>query len=128
MPLSINSDALLGVGQGLGGLGLGVYGFFRFTRWIVEFTAGRLDRRSSALDAREQAIEEKFNSRLRHVEFELEQYRMATMRLVTRMAEVMPQDPVLTDVANILRKAYVEPVEVGPTPQDMLETLRGITN
>jgi hypothetical protein len=91
-------------GPVIGG-GLGLWGTLRFIRWLVEFICKRQDIRTGRLDDRERNLEARFNARLAHVEQELELYREATARLVQRVAEVFPADPVLRDVAEILRKA-----------------------
>lgn len=103
--MSVSAESIaIGAGQGIGG-GIGVWAFLRFIRWAIEFIAGRLDRRSDRLDVREQAIEERFNARLRHVEQELDRYRQATMLLVNALAERDPQNQALRDVGRILRSA-----------------------
>lgn len=89
-------------------------GGLRFVKWAVPFAFERLDHRAAALDAREKAVEARFNSRLKHVEQELALYREATMLLVGAFAEIQPANPVLSEVAKILRR--VTPV-VAPTAE-----------
>lgn len=97
-------EIALGTGRGVGA-GVAFWGGLRFLRWGIEFVARRQDVRAAQLDAREQALEAKFNARLAHVERELEQYREATMVLVNALFEHDPKNPVLVDVARILRGA-----------------------
>lgn len=94
-------DVASAAGPGIGA-GLGAWGGLRFLRWAIEFASKRFDVRSSRIDQRERALEQRFNDRLRHVEDELDKYRRATMLLVNRMARRTPQDPVLVQVAEIL--------------------------
>jgi division protein CdvB (Snf7/Vps24/ESCRT-III family) len=94
-------DVATAAGPGVGA-GIGAWAGLRFVRWLVEFIAKRLDVRSARMDAREKQLEAKFNSRLHHVEQELDKYRRATMLLVNRMAAKNPTDRVLLEVAEIL--------------------------
>jgi hypothetical protein len=87
------------------GLGLTVWSVLRFVRWIAEFIAGRLDRRSDGLERREKEIEGRFNARLKHVEQELERTRQAMMLLINEIALINPANPVLQRVAAILGSA-----------------------
>lgn len=94
----------IGAGQGIGG-GIGLWAILRFVRWVAEFVAKRLDLRTDRLEEREQALESRFNARLKHVEEELDRYREATMLLVNALAERDPQNQALRDVGRILRTA-----------------------
>lgn len=115
----------ISAGQGIGS-GVGVWAVLRFIRWAVEFIAKRMDLRSARLDQRERDLEERFNARLRHVEQELDRYRRATMRLVNRMADQLPKDPVLAEVAEILRAAVPLPSsELGGDLMDRLNDIPG---
>jgi hypothetical protein len=117
----VNASAIaIGAGQGVG-VGLGIIGAFRFFRWLIEFTAKRLDNRTDRLEQREQALEERFNSRLRNVEQELDRYREATMLLVNALAEKDPQNQALRDVGRILRSAI--PKESGDIDRDLMDRL-----
>lgn len=80
-------------------------GGLKFIKWAVEFGCTRLDARAEAVLARELAVEKRFNQRLKHVELELELYREVSMKLVNAFAEFDPTNPVLSDVAKILRRA-----------------------
>lgn len=80
-------------------------GGLRFARWAIEFVAERLDSRADRLTEREDAVERRFNLRLKHVEQELDRYREATMLLVNAFAEIEPGNPVLSEVAKILRRS-----------------------
>lgn len=93
----------------------------RFLKWFVPFICQRLDERADRIDAREQAVERRMIKRLEHVEGELEKYREAVMLLINRMAEKDPADPVLRDVARILRKAV--PIDFGEPDQDLIDKL-----
>jgi hypothetical protein len=115
----------IGAGQGIGS-GVGVWAGLRFIRWSVEFVAKRLDLRSSRLDQRERDLEQRFNARLHQIEQELDRYRRATMRLVNRMAQQLPQDPVLAEVAEILRSAVPLPTDdIGSDLMDRLNRIPG---
>jgi hypothetical protein len=87
------------------GLGLTVWSVLRFVRWVAEFIAGRLDRRSDGLERREKEIEGRFNARLKHVEQELERTRHAMMLLINEIALINPANTVLQRVAAILGSA-----------------------
>lgn len=76
---------------------------FGFLRWLIPFVCQRLDVRNARLERREKDVEHRMNKRLEFVELELELYRGATMKLVNRMAEKLPADPVLQEVARMLR-------------------------
>lgn len=77
----------------------------RFLRWAAEFYAKRLDARTDRLEAAEQAVERRMSNRLEHVEAELSRYRLATMQLMSAIAEIAPGHTALADVAKILREA-----------------------
>lgn len=93
----------------------------RFLKWLVPFICQRLDQRADRIDEREQAVERRMVKRLEHVEHELELYREALMLLFNRMAEKDPADPVLRDVARILRRAV--PIDFGEPDQDLIDQL-----
>lgn len=93
----------------------------RFLKWLVPFVCQRLDQRADRLEAREQAVERRMVARLEHVELELELYREALMLLFNRMAEKDPADPVLRDVARILRQAV--PLDLSEPDQDLIDKL-----
>lgn len=99
MPLTASAGGYA-VAVAIGGAGV-----LRFVRWLIEFIARRLDIRADRIDAREEAIERRMIKRLEHVERELEATREALMLMINRMAEKDPADPVLRDVARILRNA-----------------------
>jgi hypothetical protein len=123
---AMNAESVaIGASQGIGG-GIGAWAALRFVRWFIEFLAKRFDLRAARLDQRELAIEEKFNARLRTVEQELDRYRRATMRLVNRLATQLPQDPVLAEVAEILRSAVPMPKDdLGGDVMDRLNEIPG---
>lgn len=122
----MNAESIaIGAGQGIGG-GLGIWAVLRFIRWFAEFVAKRLDLRSTRLDQRERDLEQRFNARLQQIEQELDRYRRATMRLVNRMAQQLPQDPVLAEVAEILRAAVPMPTDgLGGDLMDRLNKIPG---
>jgi phage tail protein X len=77
----------------------------RFIRWLSEFLARRLDARADRLEIAERSVELRMSKRLSHVEAELARYRLATMQLMSAVAEIAPTNPVLATVAQILREA-----------------------
>lgn len=77
-------------------------GLLRFGRWLIEFVSRRLDIRDERISAREAKHAEKIDERLREMKGDLDRYREAAMMLVNRMAEVLPGDPALKEVARIL--------------------------
>jgi guanylate kinase len=93
----------------------------RFLKWLVPFICQRLDERADRIDEREQRVERRMVKRLEHVEHELELYREALMLLFNRMAEKDPADPVLRDVAAILRRAV--PINFNEPDQDLIDKL-----
>lgn len=96
--------AAAGVGGTAIGISVALAAALRFVRWFSEFLAKRLDARADRLDRAEQAIERRMNKRLEHVEAELARYRLATMKLMGAFAEIAPGNPVLAEVAKILRE------------------------
>lgn len=74
---------------------LALAAFFKFARWAVEFTYARVDVARGDL-----------GRRVKHLEVELDATREALFLMLNRMAEKYPTDPVLQDVAVILRKAW----------------------
>lgn len=96
----------------------------QFFRWAVEFVCRRMDARADRLDQRERSIELRFDSRLKHLELEVEQFREATMLLFGVLAEQDPANPALRDVAKILRKAW--PATASSPTGDMAELLAKI--
>lgn len=109
------------LGLNLGGLSLFGYGFLKFVQWLCEFVARRQNERADRLEKQDAELKARFDTRLRHVEGELDRYRQATMKLVTRMGTVLPHDPVLNEVANILRGTF-KPAD-GEPDADLLEQL-----
>lgn len=102
-------------------LAIGFASALRFLKWLVPFICQRLDERADRIDEREQAVERRMVKRLEHVEHELEKYREALMLLFNRMAEKDPADPVLRDVARILRRAV--PINWEEPDQDLIDRL-----
>lgn len=88
---------------------------FAFLRWLIPFACQRLDARADRLERREKDVESRMNKRLEFVELELDLYRSATMKLVNRMAEKLPADPILQEVARMLR--------IAPRPTASLDEL-----
>lgn len=95
----------------------------RFLKWLLPFVAQRIDARAEWIDGREKAIERRMIKRLEHVEHELANYSEALMLLFNRMAEKDPTDPVLLDVARILRRAV--PIDLAEPDQDLIDKLGG---
>lgn len=77
---------------------------FGFLRWLIPFLCVRMDARADRVERREQDVDRKMVKRLEHVEQELELFREATMKMIARMAEVMPGDVVLLQVAQMLKR------------------------
>lgn len=119
------SELAAAAGQGIGG-GVGVWAGFRFIRWAVEFVCKRLDLRSARIDEREKALEHKFNSRLAHVEKELELYREALMFLVNAVAANDPANPALREVSKILRQSYQPPEKSAEQLDDLIGQLNDV--
>lgn len=86
------------------GVAIAFVGGLKFIQWGAVFAADRWDSQAVRVTAREAAVERRFNQRLKHVELELDRYRLATMKLLGAFAELDPSSPVLTDVAKILRR------------------------
>jgi hypothetical protein len=74
---------------------IGLTAVLRFLKWLLPFVFDRLDVARGNL-----------GKRLKHVELELEVTREALFMMLNRMAERYPADPVLVDVARILRRAW----------------------
>jgi hypothetical protein len=88
-------------GPGLGG-GIGLWATLKFVRWAFEFGFKRIDLRADRMDAREKALELRYDQRLQHVEKELHQTRQALMLLLNDVAKNNPANPVLQKVAELL--------------------------
>ena len=95
-----------------------IHAFFRFLRWAVEFSCGRLDMRSDRVSKRERDYENKIERRLNHLEQEVALYRRATVILNGALAKIAPDNPALSEVAAILAHAY--PVK----DTDLIDKLR----
>src|SRR5690348_8334767 len=112
-------------GPGIGG-GIGAWAGLRFLRWAIELVCKRLDHRAARMDERERTLEDKFNSRLAHVERELELYREALMFLVNAVAANDPANPALQEVSKILRQAYQPPKKSADQLDDLLSQLHDV--
>lgn len=75
------------------GVGMTAWAGFRFLRFLIEFIFRRLDVNHGRLA-----------ERLRHVEYELDAYREATMLMIGVVAEKDPDNPALLRVARLLSK------------------------
>jgi phage tail protein X len=105
----------------------------RFIRWLSEFLARRLDARADRLEIAERSVELRMSKRLSHVEAELARYRLATMQLMSAVAEIAPTNPVLATVAQILREAMPfdlpdgaiddlnDKLNIAPRPPDLID-------
>jgi hypothetical protein len=104
------AEVAIGAGQGVG-TGVGAWACFRFVRWLVEFIFKRLDIRSARMDAREQALEARYDNRLSHLETELSRTQRAMTLLLNDTARRDPSNPVLQRVAELLHPVI-------PTPEN----------
>ena len=98
-----------------------IHAFFRFLRWAVEFSCGRLDMRSDRVGQREQDYEDKIERRLAQLEDDVARYRRATVILNGALARIDPSNPALSEVATILARGY--PVK----DQDLIDKLDGLS-
>jgi hypothetical protein len=119
-------------GPVLGG-GIGLWAALRFIRWAFEFAFGRMDLRADRMDAREKALEKRYDQRLQHVEDELQRTREALMLLLNDVAKNNPANPVLRRVAELLGTndrnisgPLTEPPYAGDTCEDVLSKLRDV--
>jgi hypothetical protein len=84
------------------GAGISVGSVLWFIRWICEFIARRSDIRSANLDVRQQAIEERYDARLAHLELDLARTRRAATMLLNWVGREHPSSPVLERAAELL--------------------------
>lgn len=103
--MSTAAEVAAAAGPGVG-TGIGLWGAFRFVRWLVEFIWKRMDVRNARLDAKEKALEERYDARLDHVERELTSTRRAMMLLLNDVARRDPANPVLQRVADLLHPVF----------------------
>jgi hypothetical protein len=98
------------------------HAFFRFLRWAVEFSCGRIDMRSNRVERRERELEERVNVELSQMRAELGLYREATMVLVEALSKKDPTNPALTQIAKLLRSA----IPIAPHNPSFDDLLRDI--
>lgn len=83
-----------------------IHALFRFLRWAVEFSCGRLDIRSDKVGKREQDYEDKIELRLVQLEQDVMLYRRATVILNGALARIDPANKALSEVAMILMRGF----------------------
>lgn len=84
------------------GYGLGSIAGFRFARWLIEFVFRRMDVRNARFTAKEQALETRYDQRLRHLEEELARTQKAMTLLLNDVARRDSANPILQRVAELL--------------------------
>lgn len=103
-----------------------IHAFFRFLRWAVEFSCGRLDMRSDRVGQREQDYEDKIEDRLVGLEAAYAECWEVVMALASALHQASPGNPELSRVAQLLNRGFPVRASDRGKDEDLIDKLKGV--